>query len=480
MRRLLCLLLALLLLGLLVTPASAEYTDIAGHWARKYILRVTELGLFGGTSADRFSPNATMTRGMFVTVLGRLAGIEPEAWKLPQLPYLVTDVPSGKYYTPYVCWALHKNLVPELEGGLFRPEEPITREAMAAMSWRLIQSEGFTLRGEGIQPPDYADAEQIADWARDSVVNLSAAQIFNGSRGSDGKLLFRPKGEATRAECAAIFCRILDNTLPPETPPLGPQEINLFPSALTLEQGKTFGLVPVVTPLTIANRTLLWYSEDPAIATVDQHGQVRGLRAGTVRICCACSSGLVASTQLTVRRPASLASGSMTRAEKLRFIYGSSSISDPRKAYSSEEEAKSHQVLITVKVWDISSNGVKYTVSRSFRVHENLADTVEAIFAEIYELPEKPPINSLSGWRWRSYETSEHNMGLALDLNPAANPYVSKGASAYDAGFRPGEDPYSIPVGGSIDQIFAAYGFRRGIYWNNGNKDYMHYSFFGT
>ena len=46
--------------------------------------------------------------------------------------------------------------------------------------------------------------------------------------------------------------------------------------------------------------------------------------------------------------------------------------------------------------------------------------------------------------------------------------------------FDPENDPYSIPVGGEIEQIFEKYGFTRGIYWKSGYKDYMHFSFFGT
>ena len=50
----------------------------------------------------------------------------------------------------------------------------------------------------------------------------------------------------------------------------------------------------------------------------------------------------------------------------------------------------------------------------------------------------------------------------------------------YGKGFNPDTNPYSFPVGGSVDQIFAKYGFKRGIYWRSGYKDYMHYSFLGT
>ena len=174
-----------------------------------------------------------------------------------------------------------------------------------------------------------------------------------------------------------------------------------------------------------------------------------------------------------------LANGNMTKAEKLQFIFGRTNISDPRRVYANDAEAKEHMVAITVKTWDINSSGQKYTRTWTLRVHENIAPTMQAIFAEIYALPEQPPIHSLGGYRWAG--VSEHSVGLAVDINPNENYYCDPNGNAITGKyFRPGEDPYSIPVGGSVDQIFSKYGFTRGIYWNSGYKDYMHYSFFGT
>ena len=174
-----------------------------------------------------------------------------------------------------------------------------------------------------------------------------------------------------------------------------------------------------------------------------------------------------------------LANGDMTRSEKLRFIFGTADIDDPREVYSNSYEAQEHMTSVTVKTWDINSSGEKYTRTWTLNVHENIAATVEAIFDEIYALPEQPPIHSLGGYRWAGL--SEHSVGLAIDINPNENYYCDPDGNALTGSyFRPGEDPYSIPVGGSIDQIFARYGFTRGIYWHSGYKDYMHYSFFGT
>ena len=176
---------------------------------------------------------------------------------------------------------------------------------------------------------------------------------------------------------------------------------------------------------------------------------------------------------------AALASASMSREEKLKLVFGSANISDPRKVYSSASEARTHMREITVKTWDLKSSGEKYSRSWTLQVHENIAPTVQAIFDEIYALPEQPPIHSLGGYRWAN--TSEHSVGLAIDINPNENYYCDPNGNALTGSyFRPDSDPYSIPVGGSIDRIFAKYGFTRGINWRSGYKDYMHYSFFGT
>lgn len=174
-----------------------------------------------------------------------------------------------------------------------------------------------------------------------------------------------------------------------------------------------------------------------------------------------------------------LTNGNMSHNEKLQLVFGTTNISDPREAYSSDSEARRHMTDITVRTWDINSSGEKYTRTWKLTVHENIAPTVLAIFEEIYALPEQPPIHSLGGYRWAGL--SEHSVGLAIDINPNENYYCDPYGNALTGSyFRPGEDPYSIPVEGSIDQIFAKYGFTRGIYWRSGYKDYMHYSFFGT
>ena len=169
----------------------------------------------------------------------------------------------------------------------------------------------------------------------------------------------------------------------------------------------------------------------------------------------------------------------MTYEEKCNLVFGKV-VDWPTDYYASAAEAQKHMKTVSVKVWDINSSGAKVTKTKSFLVHENIAPTVTALFAEIYALPEKPPIHSVGGYR-AGTGSSEHYVGLAIDVNPTENYYCDPDGNAITGSFfKPGVNPYSMPVDGSVQQIFEKYGFSRGIYWNSGYKDYMHYSFFGT
>ena len=92
--------------GAYKTPVPV-FTDIAGHWAKQDIEFVAARGLLSGTGNNQFSPDGAMTRGMFVTALGRLAGVNPDSYKTRSF----TDVKADAYYAAYVEWAAQKNIV---------------------------------------------------------------------------------------------------------------------------------------------------------------------------------------------------------------------------------------------------------------------------------------------------------------------------------------------------------------------------------
>ena len=100
-KRIICFVLVLAMAAAMipaVTAAEHGMVDIVGHWAENDIAWVIDMGLFNGTSATTFNPNGSMTRGMFVTVLGRFAGIDPDDYEDWYLPDLYKDVDADTYY----------------------------------------------------------------------------------------------------------------------------------------------------------------------------------------------------------------------------------------------------------------------------------------------------------------------------------------------------------------------------------------------
>ncbi len=147
--------------------------------------------------------------------------------------------------------------------------------------------------------------------------------------------------------------------------------------------------------------------------------------------------------------------------------------------YQSAQEAEEHMVTITVPVWNFNTEHIKVETSRTLQVHEAIADTIMAIFVEIFHGPERFPIYAVSGYSWRGDGTSEHNWGIAVDINPDENYYVYHGVPTVGSHWTPGEDPYSIPADGDVVNAFAKYGFAwGGNAWRN-SQDYMHFSYFG-
>ncbi len=105
---------------------APAFIDIAGHWAKDDIEFVAVRGLLTGN--NQFSPNTGMTRGMFVTALGRLAGINSTKYKNTKF----TDVAVDAYYTPYMAWAAELGISSGTTATTFSPGKTITRQELAS------------------------------------------------------------------------------------------------------------------------------------------------------------------------------------------------------------------------------------------------------------------------------------------------------------------------------------------------------------
>ena len=188
-------------------PAQA-FTDITGHWAADNILFVASRGLLSGISDTTFSPDTGMTRGMFVTALGRLAGINPDSYKTGKF----TDVKADAYYAPYVNWAAQTGIVTGVTATTFAPDTNINREQMAVIMANYAKKLGYDLP-QTLKAVTFADNAQISSWAKDAVRAMQQAGILAGKNGNQ----FDPKGTATRAEVATVLRRFVEIVIDPQT-----------------------------------------------------------------------------------------------------------------------------------------------------------------------------------------------------------------------------------------------------------------------
>lgn len=179
-----------------VTPSSTTgFTDTKGHWAGNAINFVVSEGLFAGTSETSFSPDSPMTRGMFVTVLGRLA----KASASPETKF--KDVKSDAYYSGYVTWANKNGIVQGISGTEFAPDNEITREQLAVMLYQYAKANNIVLN-EG-ENSSFADETDISSWAKEAVAVMVENGILSGRTNGS----FDPKASATRAEVASVIMR---------------------------------------------------------------------------------------------------------------------------------------------------------------------------------------------------------------------------------------------------------------------------------
>ena len=188
-------------------PAPA-FTDIHNHWAADNILFAASRGLLSGTSDTTFSPGTGMTRGMFVTALGRLAGINPDSYQTGKF----TDVKADAYYAPYVNWAAQNGIMEGVTATTFAPDTNINREQMAVIMANYAKKLGYDLP-KTLRAVTFADNAQISSWAKDAVRAMQQVGILAGKANN----CFDPKGTATRAEVATVLRRFVKIVIDPQT-----------------------------------------------------------------------------------------------------------------------------------------------------------------------------------------------------------------------------------------------------------------------
>ena len=184
------------------TAAKPEnpFADVkSGSWYEAAVLYARANGFFDGTSATTFEPDGSMTRAMFVTVLGRMAGVKAADYAGATD---FTDVAEGTWYAPFVKWAAQYGITTGTGSGKFSPDGKITREEMAVFFVRYFETFDAMPKADTTVTTKPADLDEVSSWAQDAVLKLWALGLLNG----DGKS-FAPKAKASRAQTAALCQR---------------------------------------------------------------------------------------------------------------------------------------------------------------------------------------------------------------------------------------------------------------------------------
>lgn len=179
------------------------FTDVStSDWFYSDVMFVYENGLFSGTDSRSFSPNASMTRAMLVTVLYRLEG-EPAGTGSSSF----SDVRSGSYYEKAVAWAAANGIVTGTGSTSFSPDAKVTREQLAAILYRYAQYKKLDTDA-GAKLDSFSDAGNVSGYASEALSWAVSEGLINGA---SGRLM--PKGDATRAQVAAILHRFVENVM---------------------------------------------------------------------------------------------------------------------------------------------------------------------------------------------------------------------------------------------------------------------------
>ena len=180
----------------------AAFTDVDKNaWYAEAVNYAVKNNLLKGVAADKFAPEAEMSRAMFVTVLYRLEGEQKAALANP-----FSDVAKDAWYEDAVIWAYSKGIVTGVSAQEFAPNQNVTREQMAAILYQYARYKGCDM-SKTADLSQYSDSDEVSAWALTAVKWANGASVVNGV--SENAL--SPKTTATRAQAAAMFMRFCEN-----------------------------------------------------------------------------------------------------------------------------------------------------------------------------------------------------------------------------------------------------------------------------
>ena len=485
----------ILVFGAFISPIAWAYADYQpSPWASNKIKIAKTAGLMSEDFGDR-QFTESITRRDFSELLINSCRI---------FGYPLPKVPQSHPFTDTQDKILEQSFLLGLTNGtaegIFSPDLPLTREMAVVMLGRLrilFQSEHKLMdkqQAEQILQKYTKDSDKLSGWAK----RYMADAYFRGIIVGTDIGILSPKDNVTREQAVILTLNTLAYSDEARIKAAGVTESLLpAPSGMYISQyyqkgdvNLTWGEIPSASAyeVRIYKNDVLAYSartknnnldfrtssqqDNDSTKLDDIFGNDRKTVRAVLEVVPLDKGGNL--SMFSLRREFNVSPNDSQRER---------TIADRSKTrFSSTVEAASYMKSIDVQVWQLSS-GIKKTATITLTVHKDVAEDVKKIFAEIYNGKEKFPIKSCFGYSYRGKtSTSQHNSGLAIDINPNENYFIGRDGNIKAGEFwKPGENPYSILPDGDVVRAFQKYGWHwsPNMHWSSG-ADYMHFSLSGT
>lgn len=178
------------------------FTDLAADaWYTDAVAYVYRHDLMAGYGENLFGPDDDLSRAQLCQIIYNMEGQPATSGSS-----VFTDVADSAWYADAVTWAASQGIVGGYGGGLFGPEDNITREQLASILYRYAQTKGYdTSVGENTNILSYTDALEISEYAIPAMQWACGAGIMEGNAG-----YLTPQGDATRAQVATMLMRFCE------------------------------------------------------------------------------------------------------------------------------------------------------------------------------------------------------------------------------------------------------------------------------
>ncbi len=180
--------------GNYTASAATTFKDIRGHWAKSYIQKATDLGLINGYKDGTFRPDQDVTRAEFTKMLNTTLGNNT----LVDVDF--SDVVSEQWFCADVCKGVAAGYINGYTDGTFLPDNNISRQEAAVILARILPT-----AGAGQSADTYADAAEIAAWAKPSMEKIIGRKYMTGA---DNQMM--PTAALTRAQAAKIIVEMAE------------------------------------------------------------------------------------------------------------------------------------------------------------------------------------------------------------------------------------------------------------------------------